>query len=101
METILRQVPAPEFSPALDNKPEVPEEEYARRLDALQQAAGTDWVVVFGDREHFANLAYLLNFDPRFEEALLVLNRRGRRVQGLKEGTRSRTPARIAPRRNR
>ena len=27
----------------------------------------------YADREHFANMAYLTGFDPRFEEALLVL----------------------------
>jgi len=30
-------------------------------------------LVVYGDREHFANLAYLTGFDPRFEEALLII----------------------------
>jgi Xaa-Pro aminopeptidase len=34
-------------------------------------------LVVYGDREHFANLAYLTGFDPRFEEALLVIARQG------------------------
>lgn len=29
--------------------------------------------VVYADREHFANLAYLTGFDPRFEEALLIV----------------------------
>jgi Xaa-Pro aminopeptidase len=33
-------------------------------------------LVVYGDREHFANIAYLTNFDPRFEEALLILSAR-------------------------
>ena len=27
--------------------------------------------MVYGDREHFANLAFLTGFDPRFEEAIL------------------------------
>lgn len=31
--------------------------------------------VVYGDREHFANLAYLTGFDPRFEEALLIVGK--------------------------
>ncbi len=39
-----------------------------------------DWVLVYGDREHAANLVFLTNFDPRFEEALLVLSRRGKRA---------------------
>jgi Xaa-Pro aminopeptidase len=28
---------------------------------------------VYADREHFANMSYLTGFDPRFEEALLIL----------------------------
>lgn len=31
-------------------------------------------LVVFGDREHFANLMYLSHFDPRFEDAILIMN---------------------------
>lgn len=37
-------------------------------------------LVVYADREHFANLAWLTRFDPRFEEALLVLRPEGRPV---------------------
>ena len=36
-------------------------------------AAGLDALLVYADREHFANLSYLTRFDPRFEEALLIL----------------------------
>ena len=61
-------------------QPRISREEYARACDALYAAAGSDWVVVYGDREHAANLSYLCGFDPRFEEALLVLGRDGRRV---------------------
>ena len=32
-------------------------------------------IVVYGDREHFANVTYLTGFDPRFEEALLIIGR--------------------------
>ncbi len=31
-------------------------------------------VLVYGDREHFANLMYLTGFDPRFEEAVLIID---------------------------
>lgn len=31
-------------------------------------------LVVYGDREHFSNLMYLTHFDPRFEEALLIID---------------------------
>ncbi|OYX23996.1 MAG: hypothetical protein B7Z10_10075 [Rhodobacterales bacterium 32-66-7] len=46
------------------------------RLEALRQAAkgrGFEVIVVYGDREHAANLAWLTGFDPRFEEAVLVV----------------------------
>jgi Xaa-Pro aminopeptidase len=48
-------------------------ERYESRCAALKAAAGCDWVVVYGDREHSADLTFLTNFDPRFEEAILVL----------------------------
>ena len=46
---------------------------YAQRVADLYAQAGCDWVVVYGDREHAADITYLSNFDPRFEEAILVL----------------------------
>ena len=36
---------------------------------------GFDAVVVYGDREHAANIAYLSGYDPRFEEALLIFGK--------------------------
>ena len=32
-------------------------------------------LVVYGDREHFGNIMYLTHFDPRFEEALLLITK--------------------------
>lgn len=55
--------------------PRISAAEYERRRAALCASAGTDAVAVYGDREHFANLAFLCGFDPRFEEALLLLTR--------------------------
>ncbi len=46
------------------------------RMSALRVAAaarGYDGIVVYGDREHVANLHWLTGFDPRFEEAVLVV----------------------------
>ena len=40
-------------------------------------AEGYDVAIVYGDREHFANLTYLTGYDPRFEEALLVVDLNG------------------------
>lgn len=57
-------------------QPEIPVETYQARIDsALEKAngAGHDVLVVYGDREHSANIAYLTGYDPRFEEALLIL----------------------------
>ena len=34
-------------------------------------------LIVYGDREHFANIQYLTGFDPRFEEALLIMRPEG------------------------
>lgn len=79
MDVILKKVPSPDFQ-FVEEIPAVPGEEYERRLAALIQAAGTDWVLVYADREHYANLTYLVNYDPRFEEGLLVLGKNGRRV---------------------
>ncbi|MBI3746764.1 MAG: aminopeptidase P family N-terminal domain-containing protein [Chloroflexi bacterium] len=56
--------------------PELPEGTYQARLERLRTAMGRrghDTLVVFADREHSANLAYLTGFDPRFEEAILVV----------------------------
>jgi hypothetical protein len=58
------------------NRPDLSKAIYAERLDALgraRRAAGIDTLLIYGDREHSANLAWLTGFDPRFEEALLIL----------------------------
>ena len=57
-------------------RPELPESRYPERIAALRDRAdarGLDRLVVYADREHCANLAFLTGFDPRFEEAMLVL----------------------------
>jgi hypothetical protein len=66
--------------PAPEEAPVVPAALHAARADRAYAAAGVDWLVVYGDLEHFANMAYLSGHDPRFEEALLLLGRGGRRV---------------------
>jgi hypothetical protein len=60
--------------------PAIPPATYAARLELLRERAetrGYDRVVVYADREHSANLAYLSGFDPRFEEAILVVGPTG------------------------
>ncbi len=71
----LAEVALPDFGrPA--RTPEIPAERYAERLDRLRErmaARGLGRLVVYADREHSANLAWLTGFDPRFEEAVLVV----------------------------
>jgi Metallopeptidase family M24 len=55
--------------------PEIPRAVYEARaahLDAAREAAGLEGIVIYADREHAANLAWLTGFSPRFEEALLI-----------------------------
>jgi hypothetical protein len=61
--------------------PQIPVGLYQSRLAAAAGSLsrlGVDVLAVYADREHSANLAYLTGLDPRFEEALLLLDRRGR-----------------------
>ena len=71
----LAEIGLPDFGlPAVE--PSVPAATYRARLAAAARAAagtGLDALVVYADREHFANMSYLTRFDPRFEEALLIL----------------------------
>jgi hypothetical protein len=64
-------------------EPFIPAETYEKRIKTLQslqwwsdseiQNPITSALMIYGDREHAANLTYLTGFDPRFEEALLIL----------------------------
>ncbi len=71
----LKKVLLPEFGePTI--MPTIQRATLEARVDAAlarAKAAGLDALVVYGDREHSANIAFLSGYDPRFEEALLVL----------------------------
>lgn len=59
---------------ALPSRPSLVE--FESRLAATRRAMeqrGLTHLVIYGDREHFANLAYLTGFEPRFEESLLII----------------------------
>jgi hypothetical protein len=65
----------PEFGVPYE-RPELPAAIYQSRLAALgrtREKAGIDTLVIYADREHSANLLWLTGFDPRFEEALLII----------------------------
>ena len=75
----LAQIDLPDFGMP-DAMPEIAPATYAARLARLRERAdarGHDRLVVYADREHSANLSYLTGFDPRFEEALLVVGPEG------------------------
>jgi Creatinase/Prolidase N-terminal domain len=59
-----------------EERPEIPAALHVDRLARLRERAegrGFERLVVYADREHSANLAWLTGFDPRFEEAVLIL----------------------------
>jgi hypothetical protein len=78
MRVELRNIAVPDFGIPID-RPLPPANTYGARCDRLVEQAEADWVVVYADREHLANMVFLTGFEPRFEEALLVLGRRGER----------------------
>jgi Xaa-Pro aminopeptidase len=68
------QIGWPEFGQAV-YPPQTPGAELEQRINQLRtrmEDRKLTHLVVYGEREHFANLAYLTGFDPRFEEAVLI-----------------------------
>jgi hypothetical protein len=75
----LETIELPDFGMP-SSMPVLPDELYASRTERARARAaerGYDSLVVYADREHSANLAYLTGFDPRFEEAVLILGSAG------------------------
>ncbi len=75
----LARVDLPDFGMP-DVEPEIPAARYADRVGRLRERAGArglEVVLVYADREHSASMAWLTGFDPRFEEALLVVGPTG------------------------
>lgn len=75
----LAEMALPDFGRP-DAMPVIPPSVYAERFDRLRVRMGEtghDFLVVYADREHSANLSYLTGFDPRFEEAVLVVGGEG------------------------
>ena len=57
-------------------RPELPAARHAERIGALRERMrrrSYDRLVVYADREHSASLSFLTGFDPRFEEAILIV----------------------------
>lgn len=61
-------------------RPVLPPETYEARVAAVRERmrmAGLTTLLVYADREHYANCSYLTGFDPRFEEAVVVVGLAG------------------------
>jgi Xaa-Pro aminopeptidase len=72
----LAQIDLPDFG-LPGTEPIIPPAIYLQRMARLKeraQSAGHEVMSIYGDHEHFANLTYLTGYDPRFEEALLIVN---------------------------
>jgi hypothetical protein len=73
---VLGDVELPDFGMPR-SEPQLPPSVYADRLELLRarmEVRRYDHVVVWADREHSANVAFLTGFDPRFEEAVLIVS---------------------------
>ena len=81
----LDKVETPQL-PLLGPCPSLAAAEYDVRMGQLLERSGADAVVVYGDREHSANLVHCCGFDPRFEEALLVVTENQRSLLVGNEG---------------
>src|SRR5450756_1651833 len=79
MPISLKALALPDFGP-LGEQPDIPASVYEARAAKAFARAGVDWLVVYADREHLGNIMFLSGFEPRFEEAFLLLGANGRRV---------------------
>lgn len=75
MTARLIRIDWPDFgAPDLPQAPDLAEMDL--RLGAIRvamDAHGFDRLVIYGDREHAANILWATGFDPRFEEAVLIV----------------------------
>jgi hypothetical protein len=81
-QPVLTQINLPDFGlPVVE--PTLQRSLYQARIDRLRSALADrelDAAVIYGDREHVANISWATGYDPRFEEALLVVTRDRRPV---------------------
>lgn len=73
------KVSLPDFG-SFDVRPEITSQTYLERIGKSLgkiRENKMDFLAIFADREHSANMSYLCGFDPRFEEALLLISKEG------------------------
>lgn len=71
----LISIDLPDFGDPV-SEPTLPAALYAARAKRLAQrmvASRLDAIVIYGDREHVANMSWLTGYDPRFEEAICIV----------------------------
>lgn len=75
-KAVLENINWPEFG--IGQRPDnISLSEFHSRINMVRVAMEENsysHLLIFGDREHFANLAWISNIDPRFEEAMLILS---------------------------
>jgi hypothetical protein len=79
-QVTIRECPSYIMEESREQPMELSPEIYLTRLKRLHsriREMGLDAVVLYGDREHFANIAYFSKYDCRFEEALFILRADG------------------------
>lgn len=79
---VVKECPSGIMRETCERPVELSQSIYLERLELLRQRIkdrGLDCVVLYGDREHFANIEYFSRYDCRFEEALFVIDSFGRR----------------------
>lgn len=78
-EVYIKEIEWPDFgkaTPVIYPSSQELEDRISKCREVMRER-GLSHLVVYGDREHFANLMYLVHFDPRFEEALLIIRQTG------------------------
>ncbi|MDG1995781.1 MAG: hypothetical protein P8J14_04745, partial [Emcibacteraceae bacterium] len=74
-KAIVSEIEWPNFGIG-ERPPGISLEEFKTRLDMMRDAMktrGYSHLLIYGDREHFANLTWATNIDPRFEEVMLIV----------------------------
>ena len=77
MSIQLTKVTLPDFGMPT-SEPSLSTNIYENRLAQLRERMlkeDLDYVIVYADREHTANLTYLCGYDPRFEESFLIVDK--------------------------
>lgn len=74
-KAVLEKIDWPEFGTG-ERPAGVTLAEFQDRVTMVQDTMeehGYTHLLIYGDREHFANLTWMCNIDPRFEEAMMIL----------------------------